>query len=461
MTEKEEAATPPAGELLVCGATDYWAIGRTKDVRADVYPNLQLPHKFKAMQGIRVSFIAAGSSAFHSVIADTEGRCYTWGRNDKGQLGLGDTVTRNVPTLVPGLKGKKVVGGGCGRHHTVVFTDDGESYSFGLNTYGQLGSGAPAKKLAKGAEDMHLAPVKVVVGKVSAVGVGAEFSVWLSEGKLYSAGLPQYGQLGHGTDGSYNAADSSVKIVFQPQYTPKLITALAEKDVTRLACGQNHSVAVASDGGVWTWGFGGYGRLGHRVQQDEYKPRLVETLTGRLVVPPDAIVAAGQTSSFCSIVGGQLFAWGKLKVSGDNLMYPTPYLELAGWDIRSLACGSTTFAVAATYGAEKSTITWGHSNGYCELGYGPGGKKSSANPDKCPSLEGVNTYQVAMGFGHSLFLVDPDHPKVGELPVWDVAAEDAAAPANGATSKSGKAAAAPAGKRKAAGAASAGARKRK
>lgn len=69
--------------------------------------------------------------------------------------------------------------------------------------------------------------------------------------------------------------------------------------------------------------------------------------------------------------------------------------------------------------------------------------------------------QVAMGFGHSLFLVDPDHPKVGELPVWDVAAEDAAAPANGTTSKSGKAAAAPAGKRKAAGAASAGARKRK
>lgn len=109
---------------------------------------------------------------------------------------------------------------------------------------------------------------QVAIGAVKAVGVGAEFSVWLSsEGKLLSAGLPQYGQLGHGTDGSYNAADSSVKIVFQPQHTPKLIAALAEKTVTRLACGQNHSVAVASDGGVWTWGFGGYGRLGHKVQQ--------------------------------------------------------------------------------------------------------------------------------------------------------------------------------------------------
>lgn len=256
----------------------------------------------------------------------------------------------------------------------------------------------------------------------------------------------------------------------------------------------------------------------------------METLTGRITVPADAVVAAGQTSTFCSIAGGQLFAWGKLKVSGDNLMYPQPYLELAGWDIRSLACGSSTFAVAASYGSEESTITWcacgvgrvglsspgreggrgeggfegrqgaavacglfgvggcaggspkrerhkraaltvthaprgrGHSNGYCELGYGPGGKKSSANPDKCPSLEGITCYQVAMGFGHSVFLMNADSPKIKELPVWDITPEDASAPSGAAavTSKSGKAAQAAAGKRKAAGgAATAAARRRR
>lgn len=67
MTEKEEAATPPAGELLVCGATDYWAIGRTKDVRADIYPNLQLPHKFKAMQ-VRVLVWEWKGAALRSVL---------------------------------------------------------------------------------------------------------------------------------------------------------------------------------------------------------------------------------------------------------------------------------------------------------------------------------------------------------------------------------------------------------
>lgn len=69
-----------------------------------------------------------------------------------------------------------------------------------------------------------------------------------------------------------------------------------------MACGHNHTVALCSDGGVWTWGFGGFGRLGHKVQQDEFKPRLVETLTGRVQIPEDAIIAAGSTSSFATMV---------------------------------------------------------------------------------------------------------------------------------------------------------------
>ena len=61
--------------------------------------------------------------------------------------------------------------------------------------------------------------------------------------------------------------------------------------------------------------------------------------------------------------------------AGDNLMYPTPSHDLSGWNIRSMTCGSTTLACAATYGAEKSTITWGHSNGYRWVGRaGAGGR---------------------------------------------------------------------------------------
>ena len=51
-----------------------------------------------------------------------------------------------------------------------------------------------------------------------------------------------------------------------------------------------------------------------------------------------------------------------------------------------------------------------------ELGYGPAGKKSSANPDKVYALEGVHTHQVACGIGHTLFLVKPGSKQVSVLP---------------------------------------------
>ncbi len=66
------------------------------------------------------------------------------------------------------------------------------------------------------------------------------------------------------------------------------------------------------------------------------------------------------------------------------------------------------------------------SNG--ELGYGEKGKKSSANPDKCPVLDGVPTEQVACGTGFSLFLVDPDHEAVKKLPEHEAAEDSDDAP---------------------------------
>ncbi len=62
------------------------------------------------------------------------------------------------------------------------------------------------------------------------------------------------------------------------------------------------------------------------------RPRLIEALAGRITVPADAVVGAGQTSSFCTIVGGQLFAWGKLKPSGAR----------AGWCVWRVGCGPLT-----------------------------------------------------------------------------------------------------------------------
>ena len=59
-----------------------------------------------------------------------------------------------------------------------------------------------------GGTELLLAPVKALVEGCKGVACGAEFTMWLTAaGQLLSAGCPQHGQLGHGTDHEYNAKD--------------------------------------------------------------------------------------------------------------------------------------------------------------------------------------------------------------------------------------------------------------
>jgi hypothetical protein len=119
---------------------------------------------------------------------------------------------------------------------------------------------------------------------------------------------------------------------------------------------------------------------------------------------------------FVYVAGGQLYMWGRVKTTGDNWMYPKPVLDLSGWSIRSLDCGNTTSLAAA----EESCISWGTAL-YGELGYGPTGPKSSANPKKIDALEGLHVISVACGLGHSAFIVDRSKApeKFKELEVFE------------------------------------------
>ena len=79
--------------------------------------------------------------------------------------------------------------------------------------------------------------------------------------------------------------------------------------------------------------------------------------------------------------------------------------------VRSAACHAAGPCTQPYDGQPQRQGSWGGvlggrghaTNG--ELAYGPGGKKSSAQPDKVPALEGVDTYAVAAGQAHTLFLV--------------------------------------------------------
>ncbi|PKA48785.1 Ultraviolet-B receptor UVR8 [Apostasia shenzhenica] len=365
---EEDAGGTAGGELLYCGGTNWETMGRKATAAAG---NLVLPTRLRSLVGVDIRVVASGCSSCHCVALDVEGRCYTWGRNEKGQLGHGDIRHRYLPAIIHGLSEYKIVGAAAGRNHTVVITDEGKGFSFGLNKHGQLGTGSAKNEI-------ETYPVPCMVSHVTNVACGADFSVWLSseEGSsILTAGLPQYGQLGHGTDNEYNTKDSSVKLAYEAQPRPRAIAAFSDKTITKVACGANHTVAVDSNGFVYTWGFGGYGRLGHREQKDEWVPRLVEVFQRHNVLPPDAVVAAGSVSSACTAGGGQLYMWGKLKTTGDEWMYPKPVMDL----------------------------------------------RSSANPKKVDVLDGMRVTSVACGLGLSLIVVDRKNvgDRLDKLEIYD------------------------------------------
>ncbi|KAM0945504.1 putative regulator of chromosome condensation 1/beta-lactamase-inhibitor protein II [Dioscorea sansibarensis] len=392
--QEEAPGNVAKGELLYCGGANWDSMGRKTSAQAGM--NLVSPTRLRPLIGVDIRFVASGCTSCHCVALDVEGRCYTWGRNE-GQLGHGDTRLRSLPTIVSQLSKYRIVTAGAGRNHTVVVTDDGKSYSFGWNKHGQLGSGSLRNEIEP-------SPVLCQVSQVTNAVCGADFTVWLSsvEGSsILTAGLPQYGQLGHGTDNEYNVKDSSVKLAYEAQPRPRAIAAFSQKIIVKVACGTNHTVAVDSSGFVYTWGFGGYGRLGHREQKDEWVPRLVEVFQKRNVLPPNAVVSAGSVNSACTAGGGQLYMWGKLKTTGDDWMYPKPVMDLSGWNIRCMDSGNMHHVI----GADDACISWGHAQ-YGELGYGPRGPKSSANPKKVEILDHMHVMSVACGLGLSVIVVD-------------------------------------------------------
>src|ERR1019366_6988494 len=84
-----------------------------------------------------VTFVTCGN-AHTMVIAD--GKIYSFGWNEFGQLGLGDINVRYYPTLIPGLINLNVSYISCGSKHTAVIADE-LLYTFGNNEKGELGLG--------------------------------------------------------------------------------------------------------------------------------------------------------------------------------------------------------------------------------------------------------------------------------------------------------------------------------
>ena len=80
------------------------------------------PVRLQALADVKVVAISSSASSVHMFAVSDEGHVYGWGRNEKGQLGIGDAKDRKCPTLVKELTGYKIVSVATGRNHSLFLT---------------------------------------------------------------------------------------------------------------------------------------------------------------------------------------------------------------------------------------------------------------------------------------------------------------------------------------------------
>ena len=333
--------------------------------------------------------VAAGY--YTSFAIDASGGVWAWGRNDYGQLGLGDEEGREVPERLA-LKGVAEVA--AGDYHTLFRTDDGALYGAGCSyDYDQL---------ATGRFENESEPVFIMDG-VARVWAGRDISAALdTEGGLWVWGANDLGQLGLGhtdaVDGPTRLPlEGIVDVVVGKQFMAALLedgsvltwgdntygqlglgegeralapTRVELENVVSIAAGGAHMLALDADGRLWAWGAGYYGQLGNGGDSDRFTPVEVVNAEGAT-----AIWAGGDTSA-ARTLGGQMILWGAyfyLEPYEEQIMFfDETALEYRYLDIDSVAMG--TFHVLST--DEDGHVYAYGGNSFGQLGSGEAGENA-------------------------------------------------------------------------------------
>ncbi|RXN09137.1 putative E3 ubiquitin- ligase HERC4 [Labeo rohita] len=104
-------------QLFVWGENSHGQLGLKKD-----HPGSPSAQHVESLSGIPVAQISAGGD--HSFVLSLSGVVFGWGKNSAGQLGLGDTTDRHVPTAVNSLNQKKTLSISCGGEHTATLSKE-------------------------------------------------------------------------------------------------------------------------------------------------------------------------------------------------------------------------------------------------------------------------------------------------------------------------------------------------
>jgi alpha-tubulin suppressor-like RCC1 family protein len=317
----------------------------------------------------------------HCLALKFDSTVWTWGSNTFGQLGNGTYITSTSPVLVNGLSGVIAVSGGQAGYHSLALKSDGTVWAWGKNTEGQLGDGTLNNSSS---------PIQVTgLNNVIAIAGGEYHSLALkADGTVWAWGRNSNGQLGDST-----TANSSIPV--------QVHNLTNVKDIKG---GRYFSFALKNDSTVWSWGQNADGQLGDGTT--------TQRLTPVQVVGLNQITAIAGSAFHCLALkaDGTIRAWGRGVDGqlGDGLQTAssTPVQVLYINNAIEIVSGTNySFALTAT----DSIYAWGR-NIYGQLGNDTSGNyfySPVATIGLCASQNAIVNpmmHKISAGWSHSLYI---------------------------------------------------------
>ncbi|XP_026567691.1 serine/threonine-protein kinase Nek9 [Pseudonaja textilis] len=238
------------GQAFAFGSDYYGCIGVDKAFGSEVLEPRQINFFFSNP----VEQVSCGDN--HVAVLTRNHEVYTWGCGEYGRLGLDSEEDHSIPQKVEIQKTSNIVSVQCGNDGTFLLTQAGKVLACGLNEFNKLGlnqctSGIinhDAYQEIPYAMTFTLAK-KLSFYKIRTIAPGKTHTAAIDErGRLLTFGSNKCGQLGVGDYKKH----LGINLLGGP---------LGGKQVIRVSCGDEFTIAATDDNHIFAWGNGGNGRL--------------------------------------------------------------------------------------------------------------------------------------------------------------------------------------------------------